>query len=83
MPNEMAGRAVEAAPAHDHESPRANHGAPTLRWFVKRAAIGIAILSVSITGMAVLLHAAIDPQLDAINTEGTLLNTIVRMASRF
>lgn len=83
MTNEMAGGAAESASANDHESTHAGPRRATWRWFLKRTILAIAILSVSITGMAVLLHAGIDPRLDAINTDGTLLNTIVKMASRF
>lgn len=88
MPNEMACGAAGAASASPDESLPAEASRPlnrrtTASWFIKRAIIGVVILTVSIGSMAVLLHAGIDPRLDAINTNGTLLNTIVKMATRF
>ncbi len=37
----------------------------TIGWALKRALIGICILAVSVGGIAWLLHATIDPNLDA------------------
>jgi hypothetical protein len=45
----------------------------SLGWFLKRTAIGIAILTVAISAMAWLTYASIDPQLDAQTIEGELV----------
>lgn len=54
----------------------------TFGWFLKRAIMGIAILVVSIGGMAWLTHASIDPsqELDAANEN--ILQSIARAADK-
>lgn len=50
--------------------PNASISPITFAWFVKRTALGIAILTVAISAMAWLTYASIDPQLDAQSIEG-------------
>lgn len=54
----------------------------TFGWFLKRAIIGIAILVVSIGGMAWLTHASIDPSQELDEANETILQSIARAADK-
>ncbi|MDX2258348.1 MAG: hypothetical protein NW205_05460 [Hyphomicrobiaceae bacterium] len=52
----------------------------TAGWFVRRALVGIAMLTVFVSSFAWLLHAAIDPELEA---RESILEAIARIALNF
>lgn len=78
---------AESTPTHHHDRhTQPAHPKPnkrlTMRWYLKRSAIGAVILTASVTGMAMLLHAGINPGIEAIHTPGTLLNTLSTLADK-
>ncbi len=82
--NSLQAREADAPGFVDHAAANVADSAAhiTFGWFLKRAIIGIAILVVSIGGMAWLTHASIDPsqELDAANE--TILKSIARAADK-